>query len=255
MKFTVVQVLLLLLAVVKICNCNVVINEINSMGPGTGSGREKHTGRHKGSFFVEKFEFVELWSVTPNFSLKGYKLLGISAETRASKPPTIELVVDLWAEKTDDNGFFVVGGRAVEKAQLKVPNENIMYREMFSNEPRQLLLSNFLLNGWSKPKAIVLLYKENERFRDLTLKKTSTFININDEVLNTITENLADMVVYAEKAGVERCNIFEQIQPRFANTNYMLREFDRGNKDNSLNRCSVEMTGCIPEQFKLIQAR
>lgn len=243
---------LLILYIYTRVECSVIINEINAMGTGTGVNREKYKGR-RGWFFVEKHDFIELWSEEPDFLLNGFKLLGVSVE-KLNKPPTVELVVDLWDQKTDENGFFVVGGPSVKEANLKVSEQTkkiIMYRDMFNKQPSQLRMSNFLLNGWSGPKAIVLIYKKNERFKDFTIKETSTFITIDDTVLNIIQDNLVDMVVYAENAKVERCNIFEQIQPRFVNINYMLREFDRGDRDNSLNRCSIETTGCIPEQFKL----
>jgi hypothetical protein len=94
--------------------------------------------------------------------------------------------VDLWDQTNDDKGFVVVGGRGVANAQLKLPHERIMYREMFtkSKAPKQLLMTNFLLNGWKWPQAIVLIYKKNERFKELILKQTSTFISIHDTVLN-----------------------------------------------------------------------
>lgn len=154
----------------------------------------------------------------------------------SKRQPTVELVVDLWRSKTNENGFLVIGGPAVDNVQLKLPNDNIMYRDKWNRIPKQLALTNFLLN---------------ERFEDFKITERSTSITIDDKVLRIIQENLVDMVVYAEEASIERCNIFEIIQPRFNNINYMLREVDRGDRDNSLNRCSIETTGCIPEQFKL----
>lgn len=98
-------------------------------------------------------EYIELKSEKPNYPLQGYKIIGISTGTPKSKQGTIELVVNLWDEVTDENGLFVIGGAAVENAQLKVPNRNIMYHQSFRNQPQQLLISNFLLNGWSQAKA------------------------------------------------------------------------------------------------------
>lgn len=207
---------------------------MNTIGTGTGTRREKYKGRHKGTFFVEKYEFIELLSIEPEFSLQGFKLLGISVEKLSSKrQPTVELVVDLWRSKTNENGFLVIGGPDVDNVQLELPNDNIMYRDKWNRNPKakQLTLTNFLLNGWSDAKAIVLIYKKDERFEDFKLTERTTSITIDDKVLRIIQENLVDMVVYAEEASIERCNIFEIIQPRFKNINYMLREVDRGDRD------------------------
>lgn len=179
----------LLYSILATATCSVVINEINSMGPGTDPNREKHRGRHGGVFFIESHEFIELKSEQP----KGFKLLGLSTGKSNQKlsPPTIELVVDLWDQTTD----LVIGGPAIQNAQLKIPHKNIMYREMFKSQPQQLLMSNFLLNGWSNAKAVVLIYKQNEMFSDFELRNFRTSIIIDDKVLKIIKENLVDMVV------------------------------------------------------------
>lgn len=229
-------------------NCNVVINEINTMGYSEKKSIWK--GRHKhGSQYLEKNEYIELKSLCGDLPLRGYKIIGISAE----KTPKIELVIDLWNENTAIDGFYLIGGSEINNAQLQVPNDLIMYKNSFKKQPSQLLMSNFLLNGDNAPKGIVLLYKEGERFWDIRLTHDRTFIPITDEILNVIRENLHDMVVYAERAAAEKCSIFEEIQPQFIDRDYMLREFDISfdERDNSLNRCTVETICCVPEKFKV----
>lgn len=62
---------------------------------------------------------------------------------------------------------------------------------------------------------------------------------------------MIDIVVYGHEAKIERCNIVENLAPKLKDQQYMIREFDSDDKDFSLNRCSVEKTGIIPEQFKI----
>lgn len=66
-------------------------------------------------------------------------------------------MVDLWNSQTDKNGFFVVGGRGVENAQLNAESDNVMFREKWNHKPGQLKMENFILNGWYDTKAIVLI--------------------------------------------------------------------------------------------------
>lgn len=60
------------------------------MGTGTGAMREKYKGKHRhhGEFFIEKYDFIELKSEEQDFSLDGFKLLGISVENRPFRPPS-----------------------------------------------------------------------------------------------------------------------------------------------------------------------
>lgn len=161
----------------------------------------------------------------------------------------VELMVDVWGLSTNEDGFFVIGGKDVQNAQIKLPEnkDRIIYRY----ESKQPQITNWMKNGNRGAKAIVLIYKENHKFNDIVLTESVSAIAITDKILDTIKSHLVDMVAYAELAASERCNIFEMIQPSFKNRDYMLREMDHSFIDNSLNRCSAGKIGCIPEKFKI----
>lgn len=161
----------------------------------------------------------------------------------------VELMVDVWGLSTNEDGFFLIGGKDVKNAQLKLPEGED--RIIFRHETKQPPITNWLKNGNKGAKAIVLIYKKNHKFDEIVLTNSVSAIPLNEKILAIIKNHLVDMVAYAELAPAERCNIFERIQPSFKNSDYMLREMDHNFIDNSLNRCSAGKTGCIPEKFKI----
>lgn len=158
-------------------------------------------------------------------------------------------MVNVWGLSTNEDGFFLIGGKDVKNAQLKLPEnkDRIIYRY----ESAQPSITNFLKNGNKGAKAIVLIYKKNHRFNDIVITQSVSAIPINEKILALIQDHLVDMVAYAEIAALEKCNIFERIQPSFKNRDYMLRELDTKFIDSSLNRCSAGKTGCAPEKFRI----
>lgn len=166
----------------------------------------------------------------------------------ATEPPKIELVVNLWNEKTDENGFFVVGGTAITNANLNVPDQRIKFRTGFTKGLASI--SNFLLNGNVYLVSIGLLYKKSDTFKEITLDLKVPSLKINSELEKRLRNNLVDLVVYGRKVPFDRCSFFERIYPDFEGRKYVLREFDTL-KDHSLNRCAVETTGFLPEKIKL----
>lgn len=158
-------------------------------------------------------------------------------------------MVDVWGLSTNEDGFFLIGGKNVKNAQLKLPENSD--KIIFRYESAQPLITNFLKNGNKGAKAIILIYKKNHKFDDIVLTQSVSAIKINDKILSLIKDHLVDMVVYAELEQSEKCKIFERIQPTFINRDYMLREMDYIFIDNSLNRCSAGKTGCVPEKFKI----
>lgn len=47
--------------------------------------------------------------------LRGYKIIGITGQPNSG---TIDLIVTLWNERTDENGFFTIGGSEVSSLIL-----------------------------------------------------------------------------------------------------------------------------------------
>lgn len=216
-------------------DCKVIISEINVVDP----------------MKPEKKEFIELKSSCNNLALRGYKLIGLNTKKVSG---TIDLVVTLWNERTNNDGFFTVGGSEVLNADLKVPNDYIRFRSSF-NKNAVVSVTNFMKNGIKDLRAIGLLYDSEKLnpFSEFTLSKTQTYIRIDDFLLEILKKYLIDLVVYGERVSCDKSEVFEKIHNDFALKTYMLREFssNTAKEDISLNRCAVELAGFLPEKFKL----
>lgn len=224
---------------------SVLINEINSDDPAK----------------PEKKEFIELiaygstqtgagpMTQLTDFSLRGYKIVVVSAYQRGTKGPTIELVANLWNSRIS-NGYFVFGGLDVPNSNLKVDNPLVTYRRKFTKTPS---LFGFLSNSNVYPHAIFLLYR-SDGLPEIKLTEQTPYIKIDDAIKETLRTTLQDIVVYGRRSVAEHCNIFEEICPALINRNYILREFDIPShleSDYSINRCSLETTPILAEKFKL----
>lgn len=237
-SITYILVNVLLLKMIKEANsyCTVYINELNINDP------QK----------PEKKEFIELATNCTVYSvpLRGYKLIGISTGTKSSNVATIELVVTLWNSQINKKGFFTIGGTSIEKSDMKVGDPCVKFRQSFTKGI--VSMTNFLKNSNTHLHAIGLLYGINEPFKNIVINKTNNYIKIDDEVKDILKNNLVDLVVYGRRTEYDRCNIFEEIYPAFINKKYTLREFDISNgNDHSLNRCTLESNGFLPEKFKI----
>lgn len=120
-------------------NCKVIINELNI----TDTSRP------------EKNQFVELKSTCGGIiPLHSYKLIGINAQT---KPATIDLIITLWNERTNANGFFTIGGSEVPSADMKIPHDMVKFKSSFTG--RSSLMAKFMPN--TELRAIGLLHDSN----------------------------------------------------------------------------------------------
>lgn len=209
----------------------------------------------------EKSEFIELvaygkkrplegeTTLLEDYSLRGYKILGISAYQKGVKGPTIELIANLWNCKIQ-NSFFVFGGVGVENADLKVNSKFVAFRQKCTRTPS---LYSFLNNANVYPHAIALVSKP-DGLPDIKLTDKSPYISLTPDIKKLISDNLKDIVVYGRRANAEKCDIFEELHTNFVNTQYILREFDVPTdiiNDYSLNRCTSETASFMPEKFKL----
>lgn len=226
-----------LVLVFSIIESEVVINELNIIDP------EK----------LERKEFIELKSTIngdKSLSLRGYKIIGLSA---SETDTIIELVVNLWNEKIDASGLFTIGGELLKNANMKLPNRYIKFRQI--NAPRGVSsMSNFLKNGRKRLNAIGLLYGYNNPFNEITIgdNNKEQFLRVNDDIKKILKDSLVDLVVYAKTCPFNRCNIYEEIHPNYVNRKYALREFPSPiENDITLNRCTIENEGFLPEKIKL----
>lgn len=214
----------------------IVINELNIIDP------EK----------LERKEFIELKSTKErdkSLTLRGYKVIGLSA---GEKETFIELVVTLWNEKVDESGFFTIGGDKVDNANMKLPNPSIKFRQN-QKAGGGLSIANFLKNGQKRLNAVGLLYGFNNPFPKIKIEDNKQqFLKVNDEIKQILKDNLVDLVVYCKLCPFNKCNIYEEIYPEFANRKYALREFPSPiENDITLNRCTIESDGFLPEKIKL----
>lgn len=213
--------------------CAVFINEINVNDPQR----------------PEKNEFIEIKTDCDDMSLRGYKLIGIKAGKRQNSPASIILVVTLWNEKFKGN-IYTIGGINVDKSDIKVTSDYIKFRQSWNVKSNLMSITNFLDNGIEDIYAIGLLYKKDDAMSSIQLQKNKNTIIIDEKLNVFLKNNLIDLLVYSEKCDRDRCNIFEELHPAFTKKKYTLREFNFKN-DISLNRCTIETDGFIPEKFRI----
>lgn len=215
-------------------DCEIVINEINLSDP------QK----------PEKQEYIELKSICDTeIPLRGYKLVGFNCQSESG---TIDLIITLWNDRTDKNGFFTIGGSDVLSANLKIPNNYIRFKSHFEDKNTKSI-TEFFIN--KNLRAIGLLHDEKKlnSFSDFTLSKKQPSIKISDAIFVQLKNYLIDLVVYGENKACATCKLFEKINDEFALKKYILREFPINSEKNriTLNRCAAESAGFLPEKFKL----
>ena len=109
-------------------------------------------------------------------------------------------------------------------------------------------MTNFLANGNRNLYAIGVLFKRNYAMSSIHLEENKNTILLDDSLIEFLKVYLVD----SEKHDSDRCNIFEELHAPFAQNKYAIREFSfKDGKDLSLNRCTIETEGFIPEKFKL----
>lgn len=212
--------------------CQLIINEINVLDPKK----------------PEKNEYIELkTSCDKSIPLRGYKLIGINSQ---SKTGSVDLIVTLWNERTNANGFFTIGGSEVSTADLKVPHDMVKFKSSFTGKSS---VFNFMSNR--EIRAIGLLHdsKSLNTFGDFVLTNKQPIVKINSDILAQLKKHLIDLVVYARDKACDKCELFEKIRDDFVSKKYILREFEKNaaNNDITLNRCAVDSQGFVPEKFKL----
>lgn len=215
-------------------NCKAVINEINVIDP----------------MKPENHEFIELKSTCEeNLPLRGYKVIGFNCVGSSGK---VQLIVNLWNERMTQ-GFYTIGGSEILFANMKIPNDNIKFKNGFQKAKSNIpSVSNFFVSG-NKLSAIGLLYGEKDTFTDFKLTEKKPELMINDKLIEILKKNLVDLVIYAGEEACDKCALFENLHEDFSNKKYTLREFvtNKDRNDISLNRCAFEGIGFIPEKFKI----
>lgn len=225
--------------VVKLHKCNLLINEINTDDPGT----------------IEKQNYLEFVSfcdgVRRSVSLQNYYVIGISTGTANTKQMTIELVVDLWNIKTNDQGILAVCAPSVSNCDITIPNSVVHFRNEFAKNQRTLF--NFMSTANNSIHAIAILYSTQSLSKDLILSQSKPFIKIDDRMKSIIKSNLVDMVVYSSKASHDNCEPFLDSYCDSQGIKYVEKEKDNDMErtDYTLNCCTIETGGFLPEKFKL----
>lgn len=219
-------------------DCKIIINEVNIVDPKKPEMNE----------FIELKQICENENENEASSLKCYKLVGFTCKSLTG---SIDLVITLWNFRLNSNGIFTVGGPAVTNADVKIPNEMVKFRSGFSkNVPS---MANFLINTNNEIHDIGLLYDKLNSFKEFVLTQKQQYIAINERIAEILNKYLVDLVVYGEKVPCSKCELIEKIHSDFTTKKYMLRELQTNSKgkDISLNRCSIESVGFLPEKFKL----
>lgn len=223
-------------------NCFVTINEINT---------NTLDIKFKNNDFIEIKSFCD--NKPSATTLQGFKIIGISTGTKTTDNLSVDLVITLWNEHTNDNtGMITFGGPDVTAADFKTPSSIINYSNKFQSETTTLF--KFLNTGASKKLyAVAILYKEKDPLSQFVLTQKKPRIPLNPALKEIIKTNLVDLLVYGQKAPYDNCNLFLDLKPDYTNRKYVLREFDNKAKsiDYSLNRCTIDTRGFVPEQFKL----
>lgn len=220
-------------------NCRLLINELNSGSPGN----------------LGKNNFLEFTSYCggdrTSIPLQGFKVIGISTGTTHANQITIDLVINMWNMKTNENGMLTIGGPNVPNVDVRIPNAYVRFRNEF--QKNQKTLFSFLSTANKNLHAIAILYSEKNPIPEITLSAKQPFIKIDNDLKELIKSNLMDMVVYGRRAPFDNCELFLDLYPKFTNRKYVLREIDDENQniDYTLNRCAIETCGFIPEKFKL----
>lgn len=217
--------------------CNLVINEVNTGTP----------ANLKNNDFIELKMLCENAEDSNYSSLQGTKIIGISADKETA---TIDLVVNLWNEKVQHNGYFTIGN--FEKANMRPTSQSFVFRNKLTSNTQSVM--QFLNKGNVNLHAIAIVYKKGYSFPEFVLNKKNSFVNINSEIENLIKTNLVDLIVYGRKAPYDNCNLFINLCPVYGDKAYILREFDNNKgtgKDRTLNRCAIDARNFLPEHFKL----
>lgn len=165
---------------------------------------------------------------------------------------TIDLVINLWNSKINDQDMFTIGADDVANTDMSFKSANVTYRNKFTKDTQKI---NFFLNKDSKNiHAIALLYKRSNSFPEFVLDTKTPTIIINEKLQEIIKTNLVDFIVYTRKEPYDNCDIFTSLYDDYANKEYILREFDNQKEptiDRTLNRCAFGKDTFIPEKFKL----
>lgn len=189
-----------------------VINEVNTGNPG----------------IIEKKNFIELKIICDGGrSLRGYKLIGISAGTGHGSnvnSMTVDLVVSLWNSKVGENGMFTIGAGNVPNVDMSSESEFVSYRNKFlKNTPTRYAFFN---KGNKHVHAIALLYKNSYSFPELVINDNKQYIPIDSQIEELIKSNLIDLVVYGRKAPYHYCEIFINLYNEYATKDWQSRQYE-----------------------------
>lgn len=116
----------------------------------------------------------------------------------------------------------------------------------------------------SKPYGIALLRESLEdRGKEANLKNliwkpfnsSRPYIIVTTEILTKLKAHLIDMVIVGRQTTLTHCDIYKLLHEKFSGSgNYLVREVEgTGRAGFSVNRCTSETDGFLPDVFKLAE--
>lgn len=200
----------------------------------------------KNSGMLGSKEFIELKSVEAKKArnLQYHKIIGIVFDTILGKP-TIDLVINLHNFKTNERGFFTVGGKNIIDADLRDGNEPKGLQGMVKYKGSSLYRGT--LDKDKLPYGLLMVIDKT-----MSIKFSSQSKAIDTTLEHIIKDGIIDLVVFRhESSGAEYHSFFENIFPPFREKRYTLRGTSL---EMSLSRCDqvpeTEQKNFVPELFK-----
>jgi hypothetical protein len=196
-----------------------------------------------------KKNFIELKTTgeTKTINLQYLKIVGITFDSIYQKP-TIEMLIILHNFKTNEDGYFTVGGEQAENVDLKVNEIRAGYMRMIRFSKDNSIIRSMKMDHFKLPYGILLVY---DNFNSIKFDSKPVLIDSNLE--KAIIDGLIDLVVFrAEMTGITSYSFFEKIHEPYKNTQYVLKGFGIL---QSLSRCDNTQEDSVsnfrPDLFKI----
>jgi hypothetical protein len=209
----------------------------------------------KNSACLDGKSFIELKSRVSEMKLEDYKLVGITLnQFRPHGSASIDMVIELNQFKTDNAGFWTVGGSSINEASYRKEDNRPGWQNMIKDRCNTWVRSrNYNMNEvYYRPYALLLLFDPQRTFKFQASPKALT-----PEDIIRISKLVYDMYAFREEvAGDWTAEAYENIYYPYKENRYILSPFK--SKD-SLSRCDFEKItknqNFMPTLFKHVTTR